>query len=71
MMLALCTAVTFRRPSRRAYSKAKRTIRVDLITEIGLIEIPESSRMRVPVISAINSIIRFASVVPCSNSTPA
>ena len=27
MMLALCTAVTLRRPWRRAYSKAKRTMR--------------------------------------------
>ena len=48
MMLALCAAVTLRRPFSRAYSKAARTIRSEPNTEIGLIEMPECSRICEP-----------------------
>jgi hypothetical protein len=71
MMFALWTAVTFLRPLRRAHSKAYETIRLVPVIEIGLIEMPASSRIRLPVLSAMNSISSLACAVPCSNSIPA
>ena len=41
------------------------------VTEIGLIEMPESSRIVFSVSSAMRSMSCFASAVPCSNSIPA
>jgi hypothetical protein len=71
MMFALCAAVTLRRPFSRAYSNAARTILVVPKTEIGLIEMPASSRIVLPDSSAIVSRSRAASAEPCSNSMPA
>ena len=48
MMLALCAAVTCRRPLSLAYSKAARTMRSEPKIEIGLIEMPECSRISEP-----------------------
>ncbi len=42
MILALCTAVIFLRPSFTAQSKANLTIRLEPLTEIGLMEMAES-----------------------------
>jgi hypothetical protein len=70
MMFALCTAVTLRRPLRLAYSNAASTIRSEPNTEIGLIEMPESSRTTDPS-SFSTSRIRAFSGVPRSNSIPA
>ncbi len=71
MMLALCTAVTLCRSLARAWSKANRTMRSVAKTEMGLIEIPESGRMRAPVRSATKSISSAVPGRPCSNSMPA
>src|SRR5919204_2491189 len=70
MMLALCPAVTFRRPSARARSNANRAIRSEAPTEIVLTDRPESSRIHCPVRSATNAISSFVSGSPCSSSIP-
>jgi hypothetical protein len=70
MMLALCAAVTLRRPLARAYSNAARTMRSDPKTEIGLIEMPASSRTLAPSCSR-SARSCAASGVPFSNSMPA
>src|SRR4029450_8380333 len=49
MMLALCPAVTFRRPFALAYSNANRAILRLAVSLIALIDRPESSRTRLPV----------------------
>ena len=70
MMLALCAAVTFLRPLSSAYLKAASTIRSEPKIEIGLIEMPASSRTVAPrPASASRSLA--ASSLPCSNSMPA
>ena len=71
MMFALCAAVTLRRPFARAYSNAERTILCVPKIEIGLIEMPASSRISLPDSSLIVSRRRAASSEPCSNSMPA
>ena len=70
--VALWTAVTFLRPFSRAYSKANLTIRSVPVTQIGLIEMPESGRIFLPFESLLMSAISSAvSGLPCSNSMPA
>ena len=71
MMLALCTAVTFLRPCLSAYSKAYSTMRRVPVTEMGLMEMPESGRMEPAPLSSTNSMSRRASSLPSSNSMPA
>ena len=70
-MLALCAAVTLRRPLASAYSKAASTIRSEPKTEIGLIEIPECSRISPAPSEPMNSRTYSASSESTSNSIPA
>ena len=70
MMFALWLAVTLVRPRRRASSKANRTMRSLPRSLIDLIETPESSRMRRPVVSSTKPISSFTATVPISNSRP-
>ncbi len=70
-MLPLCTRVTDFRPLRTAYSMAARTSRLDPVIEIGLMPMPESSRMFQPYSLAQNSMSWATSGVPCSSSMPA
>ena len=67
-MLALWTLVTFLRPCLRAYSKAYLTIRSEPVIEIGLIEMPESGRMVLPLSFLMSAISSAVSGLPCSNS---
>ena len=69
-MFALWTAVTFLRPCLRAYSKAYLTIRVVPVIEIGLIEIPESGRIVLPLSRLMSAISSAVSGLPFSNSQP-
>ena len=71
MMLALCTAVTLRRPSVRAWSKANCTMRRVAVIEIGLIERPESARIVRPVRRAMVSMASAVAASPSSSSMPA
>ena len=48
MMLALCTALTLRRPFSSAYLKANSTMRLLPLIEIGVIEMAESGLMVAP-----------------------
>ena len=70
MMLALCPAVTFRRPFALAYSNANRAILVLAVSLIALIDSPDSSRMRLPVVRSMNAISSVVCGAPCSNSIP-
>src|SRR5262249_7779786 len=69
-MLALWTEVTFLRPCFRAYSKAYWTMRRVPVTEIGLIEIPESGRIDFPLSRLISAISSAVSGFPFSDSQP-
>ncbi len=68
-MFALWTLVTFFRLCLRAYSKAYLTIRSVPVTEIGLIEIPESGRIVLPLSFLMSAISSAVSGLPFSNST--
>ena len=69
-MFALWTLVTFLRPYLRAYSKAYFTMRSEPVIEIGLIEMPESGRIVLPLSFLISAISSAVSGLPCSNSQP-
>ena len=69
-MFALWTDVTFLRPCLRAYSKAYLTIRRVPVIEIGLIEIPESGRIVLPLSRLMSAISSAVSGLPFSNSQP-
>ncbi len=69
-MFALWTAVTFLRLCLRAYSKAYLTIRRVPVTEIGLIEMPESGRIVLPLSLLMSAISSAVSGLPFSNSQP-
>ena len=71
MMFALCAAVTFRRPFSSAYLKAASTMRSEPNTEIGLIEMPDSSRVGESSSSARKRRSFSTSGEPTSNSIPA
>jgi hypothetical protein len=71
MMLALWAATTFLRPFSSAYLKAASTIRSEPNTEIGLIEIPDSSRVGESSSSARKPRSFSTSSEPFSNSMPA
>ena len=70
MMLALWAAVTFLRPFSSAYLKADSTIRSEPNTEIGLIEMPDSSRVGESSSSARKVRSFSTSAEPFSNSMP-
>ena len=74
-MLPLCTIVTDLRLFSSAYLIAMRTRRLVPVIEIGLMPMPESSRMRLLVPASIlllmKSISSFACAVPCFHSMPA
>ena len=71
MMFALWAAVTFDRPLSSAYLKADSTIRSEPNTEIGLIEMPDSSRVGESSSSARKARSFSTSAEPFSNSMPA
>ena len=71
MMLPLCTRVTVFRRFSIAYWIAMRTSRFDPVSEIGLMPMPESGRMRLPISVARNSMTRSACGVPRAHSIPA
>ncbi len=71
MMFALCTAVTLRRPLSMAHLNAKRKTRCVAVTLIGLMLMPESSRMRRPPSFSMLSISSWVSFSPSANSMPA
>ena len=70
-MFPLCTSVTDLRLCSTAYSIAARIRRFEPVIEIGLMPMPESSRMSQPNSCFRSSIIRLASGVPSSTSRPA
>ncbi len=70
MMFALCTAVTLRRPFRRAWSNANSAIRRVPSIESGLIEMPEPGGTRPPRAST-QFASSIASAEPSSYSIPA
>ena len=71
IMFALCTAVTFLRLFFIAYLKEKSIILREANSEIGLIEIPESSLTFLGLNLFIKDINFFALLLFFSNSTPA
>ena len=70
MMLALCPAVTFRRPFALAYSNANRAILRLAVSLIALIDRPESCRTRLPVVRSMKAISSAVCGAPCSSSIP-
>ena len=70
MMLALCPAVTFRRPLARACSNANRAILRLAVSLMALIDRPESARIALPVVRSMNPISSAVRGAPCSNSIP-
>ena len=70
MMLALCPAVTFRRPFALACSNANRAILRLAVSLMALIDRPESSRTRLPVVRSMKAISSAVCGAPCSNSIP-
>jgi hypothetical protein len=70
MMLALCPAVTLRRPFALAYSNANRAILRLAVSLIALIDRPESCRTRLPVVRSMKAISSAVGGAPCSSSIP-
>ena len=70
-MFPLCTSVTDLRFFSTAYLIAARIRRFEPVSEIGLMPMPESSRMSQPKLSLRISMSFFASGVPSSTSRPA
>src|SRR5207248_6284448 len=70
-MLPLCTSVTELRLRFTAYSMAARTRRIEPVSEMGLMPMPESGRISQPYSSCRKSMRRLTSGVPSCNSLPA
>ena len=71
MMLPLWTRVTVLRLLAMAYWIALRTRRFEPNSDIGLMPMPESGRMRLPISFSRNSMTRSACGVPFAHSMPA
>jgi hypothetical protein len=69
-MFALWPTVTFRRPPASACANANRATRSLAPSLIALIDRPESSRIRRPVLRSTNAMSWAVVGAPCSNSIP-